>query len=200
MHTSLSDLLVCPRCGPTYGLVLLPGEVRDQRVVAGVLGCANCRERYRIEGGEADLRVVGGTGSGAPRGVGEREAAVRLAALMGLAEARGTVLVAGPAAAHAEVLAGVVPDVEVVAVDGVPSPRVSSLRVAGVLPFRSGSLRGVARTGERAKLVEEGARVLGPAGRLVVEPAPAGARQRLESAGLRVLAEEGDTVVSGRGD
>ena len=59
MELSLTDLVTCPRCGPTYGLILIPDEVRERRVVSGLLGCPNCRERYGVEAGVADLRVTG---------------------------------------------------------------------------------------------------------------------------------------------
>jgi uncharacterized protein YbaR (Trm112 family) len=210
MNVELSDLLTCPRCGPTYGLVLLPHEMADRRVRAGVLGCANCRERWQIEGGVADLRVdvefeAEGEGAGEGEGGGEGEGVVRLAGLMGLAEAQGTVLVAGPGSVHAAALSELVEGVEVVAAGDrgravAAGPGVSPVRVTEVLPLRSGSLRGVALTGSRVSLLEEGARVLGSAGRLVVDPAPAGTRERLEAAGLEVVAEEGDVVVASRGD
>lgn len=231
MHVELSDLLTCPRCGPTHGLVLLPQEVADRRVRSGVLGCSNCRERYPVEAGVADLRVGAGTGLGpgasseADGGAGDEseyvgeggDPVVRLAGLMGLGEARGTVLVAGPASAHAAALSHLVEGVEVVSVGAVPAGTsgagwtpdageepddasaggsVSRLLVTTALPFRSGSLRGVALTGRRASLLEEGARVLGREGRLMVDPAPADARERLDAVGLTVVAEEGDVVVA----
>lgn len=59
-------------------------------------------------------------------------------------------------------------------------------------------MRGVVLSGSEAGRLEEGARVVAPGGRLVVEPAPSDARERLEAAGLRVLAAEGGTVVAGR--
>lgn len=213
MDTALSDLLVCPGCGPTYGLVLLPHESADRRVWRGVLGCANCRERYPIDEGVADLRVGEREPGPGPAATSEPassdpepnggEPAIRLAGLMGLAEARGTVLVAGPAAAHARAVAELVEGVEVVTViDGEapgPADRVSLMRVTDVLPLRSGALRGVALTGAYGALLEEGARVLGREGSLVLDPAPADARSRLEAAGLEVVAEEGRVVVARRG-
>lgn len=228
MDVALSDLLTCPRCGPTHGLVLLPYDVSDRRVRSGVLGCANCRERYPVEDGVADLRVGSDvdTGSpstvdaagpeGSPAGTGGADPAaggvgeapeVRLAGLMGLAEARGTVLLAGPAVAHAAAVGALVEGVEVVArveeSGSVPrspaeAPRVSRLRLGAVLPFRTGSLRGVALTGGSARLLDEGARVLGSEGRLVVDPAPEDARSRLEGAGLEVVAEDGRVMVGAR--
>ena len=77
-------------------------------------------------------------------------------------------------------------------------PGVSPLRLGAVLPFRSGSLRGVALTGGSAVLLDEGARVLGGEGRLVVDPAPEDTRSRLEAAGLEVVAEEGGVMVGAR--
>lgn len=205
MDIALSDLLTCPRCGPAHGLILLPDTVRDRRVVSGVLGCANCRERYAVEAGVADLRAGGGEDAnggdaGGEGAGGDRDAAVRLAALLGLTDGGGVVLIAGPAAAEAELLGEVVAGITVVAsAPGVvPSAGVSRLRVGSTLPLRTGSLRGVALTGAHARLVEEGARLVGPAGRLVLDPAPEDARARLEATGLRVLVEEAGVMVSGR--
>lgn len=205
MNVSLSDLLTCPRCGPTHGLILLPMEVVDRRVRSGVLGCANCRERYRVEEYVADLRTAGErapafVASPGPRSEAERdEAAVRLAALLGLADASGSVLLAGPAAVHAAGVAKLVPDVTVMAVDAPVADNISCLRVDTALPLRSGSLAGVALTGGRAALLEEGARLLGSAGRLLLDPVPADARSRLAGGGVRVVAEEAGTLVAVRG-
>lgn len=208
MDVRLSDLLTCPRCGPEHGLILLPHDVRDRRVAEGVLGCANCRGRYPIVGGVADLRAGRGAArSGGPDaaadvgrsgGVGGREAAIRLAALMGLAETSGVVLVAGPAAVHAAELAALVEGVEVVAIDGVAGPGVTRVLVSSRIPFRTGTMRGVALTGGRAVLLEEGARVLGAGGRLVVEPLPEGGRERLAHADLEVVAEKEGVAVARR--
>ena len=232
MDVALSDLLICPRCGPTHGLVLLPRDVADRRVRAGVLGCPNCRERYPVEEGVADLRVgaetVASYGSGratgpsapaaterpgAPAagtdglfglapGAGADAPEVRLAGVMGLADAHGPVLLAGPAAGHGAALSALLQSVDVVVVMEGPLPApargVTRLRANTMFPFRSGSLRGVALTGAWASRLSEGARVLGGAGRLVVEPASADAREQLEAEGLSVLAEESGAVVAAR--
>jgi hypothetical protein len=118
----------------------------------------------------------------------------------------GYMLLAGSAARHAAVLAGVLDGVEVVtatgadAVAGVavePGAAVSRLAVAGALPLASARMAGVVLQGRAADvLLEEGARVLAPLGRLVVEPAPAGAAGRLEAAGMRVLLQEADTLIA----
>lgn len=56
MNVVLTDHLVCPRCGPPFGLVLLAHEVRDRRIKRGDFGCANCRDRFPVEDGFGDLR------------------------------------------------------------------------------------------------------------------------------------------------
>ncbi|MDE2805568.1 MAG: hypothetical protein OXN18_10535 [Gemmatimonadota bacterium] len=75
MNVSLTDHLVCPRCGPPFGLVLLARDVRDRRVRQGEFGCPNCRDGFPVVGGFGDLRppprgpepsgVVVGEGGGA---------------------------------------------------------------------------------------------------------------------------------------
>ena len=56
MNVSLTDHLVCPRCGPPFGLVLLARDVRDRRVRQGEFGCPNCRDGFPVVGGFGDLR------------------------------------------------------------------------------------------------------------------------------------------------
>src|SRR3954447_12829389 len=102
MHILLTDVLSCPRCGPAFGLVLLADRVEDRRVLEGRLGCPNCREQYPVVAGALDARLPAERAgaaddaagdAAATGGVDDAEAAVRLAALLGLAEVRGTVLV-----------------------------------------------------------------------------------------------------------
>lgn len=202
MHVSLTDVLTCPRCGPGHGLILLPDEVRERRVVSGFLGCADCRERYLVREGVADLSAGAEAAkptepstptSGAP------VEAVRLAGLLGLADAQGVVLLIGPAEEAAAELRGVVEGVEVVVAGSSPETGVSVLRVGATLPFQSGRLRGVALTGAAADaLLEEGARVVAPVARLLLDPAPPDARERVEAAGLRVVAEQGGAILASR--
>ncbi len=56
VKVDLVDHLVCPRCGPPFGLVLLAHDVRDRRVRRGEFGCPNCRDRFPVEDGFGDLR------------------------------------------------------------------------------------------------------------------------------------------------
>ncbi|HEX2093775.1 MAG TPA: Trm112 family protein [Longimicrobiaceae bacterium] len=202
MHILLTDILRCPRCGPGFGLVLLADRVEERRVAEGRLGCANCREAYPVRGGEADLRVPGG--ERIPQGrapAGGSEAAVRLAALLGLTEAWGSVLLVDAGADLAGALSTLVPGIEVIVAAGEPAGEAregTSRVVADVpLPFAARSLRGVSLDGGGgAGLLDEGARVLAPGGRLVLEDAPRDASDRLTGAGLRVLLDQEGVVVA----
>src|SRR5690606_2475537 len=123
MHIQLTDVLTCPRCGPTTGLIVLADRLVDRRVLEGALGCPNCRTRYPIRGGVADLWPTEGTSqaeSGAPgeaaSGVDEGEAAFRLAALMGVTRGPGFSLIVGGSAWLAPAVAAMIEQLEVVAV------------------------------------------------------------------------------------
>lgn len=200
MHILLTDVLTCPRCGPQYGLILLADMVRERRVYDGTLGCPNCREKYSVEGGGAAL--------GAPPFLADQPDAARaerLAALMGATQ--GLVLLVGPASADAPALAELMPDLEVVtsawgasSVAATEVPGVSRIGFAGrTLPIASAKMHGIALSGGAADaLLEEGARALSPLGRLVLEPAPAEAVERLRAAGFRVLAQDAERVVAAR--
>jgi uncharacterized protein YbaR (Trm112 family) len=206
MNLSLSDLLTCPRCGADHGLVLLAEVVRERQVDSGVLGCPNCRERYPIAHGVAELRVpkVGAEPDPTPddgwgEGWDDGEWAARLGGLLGLDRSKGVVLVSGPAAVGARSLAGLLEEVEVVAVDrgegGGVADEHGGVRVGSVLPFRTASMRGVALTGQATALLEEGLRVLSPGARLLLEPAGADLRTRVAAAGGAVVLDEGETLV-----
>ncbi|HEX2191272.1 MAG TPA: hypothetical protein VHG51_20345 [Longimicrobiaceae bacterium] len=204
MHILLTDILRCPRCGPEFGLVLLADAVEERRVAAGRLGCANCREMYPVAEGVVDLRVPGREPlpGGGEVAAGSEEA-VRLAALLGLAEAWGSVLLVGAGADLANALASLVPGVEVVHATDAPGASaggggVSRVAAGEPLPFAPRSLRGVSLGPGAAGLLEEGVRVLAPGGRLVVEGAAEGGAEALSGAGLRVLLDQEGWVVAER--
>ena len=130
---------------------------------------------------------------------------MRLAALMGVTHGPGFLLVAGPGGAGAAEMAALIEVIEVVTLDagavpgGEPGVNRVTARGAQQMPFASGKFGGVALTGSAAGLLlEEGVRVLSPVGRLVLEPAPPDAADRLAALKLRILAEEGGTIVAAR--
>jgi uncharacterized protein YbaR (Trm112 family) len=214
MHILLTDILACPRCGPDFGLVLIADRVEERRVLEGRLGCPNCREQYPVRGGALDARLGGGAADASPSPdaaaepvAPDAEAAVRLAALLGLADARGTVLIAGPGAALAGEVAALVPELEVVALVAEPDaaeevPGVSRVAAGAGLPFRARTLRGVALTGGAGPaLLAEAVRVLQPGARLLVEGADAGTAGAVSALGAQVmLAQEGTVVASAGGE
>lgn len=220
MNLLLTEILACPRCGPPAVLVLLSEDTRDRRIYAGWLGCPECRQNWRVSGGFADFRAVpdesgdaaaaadaestAWAGAAGAAGTPATDEPLRIAALLGVTEGPAFVLVAGPAARHAEAVADLVQDLEVIAdlpalAGAAQRPGVSRIATAGRLPFHDGRIAGVWLSGEYAhSLLEEGARVLGTAGRLVLEPAPADAEARLAAAGLRIVARRDATTVAMR--
>lgn len=202
MYILLTDILTCPRCGPDFGLILLADRIEERRVLAGRLGCANCREQYAIEDGYGTFGGGWTTTAAAGDGGG---AAMQLAALLGVTEGPGFLLLVGDAAAHAAAVADLVPGIEVIAASDTARAwderaGVSRIGVAQRLPFPGRRLRGIALAGDAAdRLLEEAARALAPLARLVLQDAPADAAGRIAAQGLKVLAQQEDTLVAVRG-
>jgi uncharacterized protein YbaR (Trm112 family) len=210
MHILLTDILTCPRCGPAFGLILLADRVHERRIESGVLGCANCREKYPIRNytgwfaEAADAAADPAIDTADPAADRDFDSE-RLAALIGVAHGPANIVVGGPASAQADRIAAMLEGVEVVALSdarsagAAPSPGVSRLVVGAALPIATGKAAGVGLTGAAAAdLLAEGARILSPVGRLVIEPAPPDAVERIERSGLRIAAQEADTAVAMR--
>jgi uncharacterized protein YbaR (Trm112 family) len=209
VHLLLTDRLTCPRCGPTFGLILLADRMEGRLVLEGVLGCSNCRDKFPIVGGFGDLRVPPrgepGPGLVGPPVEEARGEADRLRALLGLAGGPGTVVLAGEPARHAPELGVQLGEMRIVAID--PDLRlwpetagVSRLVAGPGLPFFSSTVRAVALDGRLdPSWLGEAARALVPRGRLVVTRAPEDTAGRLEELGLRVLAREAEMVVAATG-
>lgn len=204
MHLLLTDVLTCARCGPDFGLVLMADELADRRVLAGRLGCPNCRELYPVRDGFADLRPAPRhrTEAEADPGPEDPEAALRLAAMLGVREGPGFMLLAGDVAREAGRLAAMIPEMEIVAVhpglgERDEEPGVSRMELGATLPFRSASMRGVALQGASAGVwIPEAVRVLGRGGRLVLVDAGSEGPQSAASAGLEVVLATDRAVVA----
>jgi uncharacterized protein YbaR (Trm112 family) len=201
VHILLTDVLTCPRCGPRFGLIVLADRLDDRRVVEGRLGCANCREEFSVRDGVADLRFPRGApapvAGAAPR---DAESALRLAALLGVRDRPGMVLLLGVDADTAEEVARLLPGAQVIVAgeDGGTGARaLSRVRLAGSLPFRDASLRGAVVGGEPApELLDELSRALAPGAHLVVDPAASGTAQTLVDRGLGVVLDQEGVVVA----
>jgi uncharacterized protein YbaR (Trm112 family) len=228
MHILLTDILTCPACGPDSGLILLAERIVERRVLEGRLGCPQCEKQFPIRGGFADLRLAGaaepsagiavhdppGTSGDPATSGGEAldptepvsgEQAFRLAALMGVTSGPGYLLIVGTGARAANAIAGMLEQVEVIALDPAlaswpEQPGVSRMAADRGLPFFANRIRAVALTPPAGPdLAGDAARVLVPGGRLVWEAATPGAAESLDSLGLRLVARQGSTLVAARG-
>jgi uncharacterized protein YbaR (Trm112 family) len=217
MHLHLTDRLTCPRCGPEFGLVLLARDVRNRRVIHGLLGCSNCREQYPVEEGFGDLRspprkpLQAGSPPGAAAAEGEDSALahedlpLRLAAMMGVTEGPGTILMVGPLAAHAGSVARLLAGVEVVAMDpgllhAQEEEGVSRMVGRPGLPFFSGTFLGVTVSGTVSEsMVLDSIRVLNPMGRVAFHQPSEETMILLEGQKLEILLREGGVIVARKG-
>jgi uncharacterized protein YbaR (Trm112 family) len=206
MHLGLTDRLSCPRCGPDFGLILLANRIQDRRVLEGELGCSNCRGTYPVREGYADLRVPPRSPPPHPSpeidpAAAESEDAVRLAALLGVAQGPGTLLMKGPAAVHAPRLAELIGGVEIVVMgaelmEARESEGVSRVIARPRIPFFSDTFRGILLSGKIDDGdLAEAARSAAPSARVVVLDAPEGAARDAEALGLNVLLEEDGVLV-----
>lgn len=178
----LPDLVSALRCIQPHEdswLVAATYRKEGEHITEGVLGCPVCRAEYPVRGGVADF--TRGTATDDARGGGgvadSADEAVRLAALLDLAEPRSPVLLAGDWATLLSRLGEMVSATWLLVNASPPAsaPPVSALRTAGALPFANGAAHAVAldaaATGD-AGVVAGAVRALRPRGRLV---APASA-------------------------
>ncbi len=206
MHLLLTDRLICPRCGPPHGLILLADEVADRRVYEGTLGCSNCREEYEVQSGFADLRRPPREPFPDPVASSStnEEEALQLAALFGVERGPGFLLLLGETAVHAPSIAAAIEDIEVIAADPMmralpEAPGVSRIAVHDELPFFQGGIRGVAMIGDEAeRKMNEGVRVLAAGSHLVVLHPSAATSNLLSGWELKVVVEDPRAVVGVR--
>lgn len=206
MHIGLVEQLLCPRCGPPYGLILLAREVRERRVQQGEFGCRKCRGSYPVEAGFGDLRPpprspAPSVGAAASRVASNPDAALRLAAALGVVRGPGVLLLDEFHASDARALAGMVDDVEVVVVGwggrGVAGPGVSTFVAGGTIPIRDGAVLGVAVGGDQDEAAwSESLRVLADGGRLVISGPSEASREWVRSSGLVQLLDDGGLLVA----
>lgn len=159
MFLELSDILVCPRCRPAQGLVVMVEELENEYVTAGALGCPECEARFPVRRGlilfgparerrrpAGEAAVPPGAGEEVPpndgrpgegevpagcdgprprleearlfEGVSAGEAAGRLAALLGLPDPAGPLLLGEGMAPLGKTLARRVAGVDVLVLEG----------------------------------------------------------------------------------
>lgn len=171
-------------------LVASADELVARHIVRGELGCPVCEARYPVRDGVADF-TAGVTHTDAPGAdANTEELAVRAAALLGLHEPGGIVVLAGEWSAAANEILEMTEEVQLLALDFPRALRsggaLSLARIGDVLPLAAGSVRGIALGAAHAtpSLLAGAERALAPDGRLL---APASARL---PASLRELARD----------
>ncbi|WP_420441611.1 hypothetical protein [Candidatus Palauibacter sp.] len=218
MFLELAEVLDCPDCRASAGLVAFVDRAESRRVVEGRLGCPLCeievpirRGTMRFDLSDAPPRATQGAGTARPPATapeaipdpagsggeaapeGATEGALRLAALLGVSDRAGMVVLLGPRlAAHAPPIARLGDRLEVLlwlpdpADRSPPSDMVAVAvedLVAGVdpllgaaplrWPVRSGTLHGIALAAPIPLPLSEITRCARPGARLVVEiPTP----------------------------
>lgn len=196
MHIDLIELFRCPRPHEESWLVASFDRMAGRHVTEGRLGCPVCRAEYPIEGGilrfqpsetaGRDVRRATDAASGRRRAgegadadgdgsLAEDEEALRLAAILDLADGGGVVVLSESWSEHAAKLAMIVEDIHLLLHDPTSVPAsgdtgsISAIASPGRLPLAAGAVRAVALgTGEpREELWGEAARSLRERGRLV---------------------------------
>ncbi|MGZ8493862.1 MAG: hypothetical protein ACXWZS_16790 [Gemmatirosa sp.] len=186
MFLDLVDALRCPCPHEATWLVAAALETRARCLVRGTLGCPICQAEFAIEQGVAhfDAGDVVAMRDAALHRDAPAELAMRLAALLDLAEPGGIVAVGGAWEPALDPLLDVV-SVRALVVEPVaawvPREPFGALRGRG-LPIAAGGLRGVALDAHTAtpERLAAAVRALRPRGRLVAPvhvPVPDGVRE-----------------------
>ncbi|WP_425154182.1 hypothetical protein [Candidatus Palauibacter sp.] len=216
MFLELAEVLDCPDCRASAGLVAFVDRAERRRVIEGRLGCPLCEIEVPIRRGTMrfDLSGASRRASGAALAAPPRpdpplpgpasETALRIAALLGVTDRAGQVVLLGPGlAGHAGWLARMGDRLEVVAwLDargdpaalGVADPEVGVDPLLGASPdgwpVRSGALHGVALSGPLALHLTEIERCVRPGARLFVAEPTSEDLESLSESGFRELAAD----------
>lgn len=175
MHIEIIDLIRCPQPHPFTWLIAQTAQISVRDVVSGVLGCPECGRRYPLIDGVLDLRsqAEGAELALESDATYAEDDVMRLAAVLGLSEAGGIVVLAGSVAVAAPMLARMLDRGHVLAVNArIPltsGDGVSIVLTDGEIPLREGSVRGIAldHAHASAERLDITARTLTESGRLV---------------------------------
>jgi uncharacterized protein YbaR (Trm112 family) len=199
----LTDLLICPKCGPGQGLIVLAERIEERRVLEGTLGCPICETHYPIRDGVADLRSSGPPAGGdAIEWAGGGSDPVRIAALLGITQGPGFAVILGVEAEVAGAVSALVPGLELIVVDskeehGSEKAGVSRLQVTGKLPLRSGSMRAaLVGTGVLEERARDALRVVAIGARIVLSTAYRWVEEWERQGLVRVVARDAAHVVT----
>lgn len=185
MQRDLLDALRCPGTHEESWLVAMVLEASGSSLLAAELACPVCGAEFHIVNGVAHF--AGSTPAAPPAWPSEpysRDMALRLAALLGVAESQLPVALVGRYTAASGALASLVsaPQLLINGSPVIPGPGVSCLVVADRLPLGVESLAAIAvdATHATATFLDSATRALRLGGRLVAPanaPVPAGLRE-----------------------
>jgi uncharacterized protein YbaR (Trm112 family) len=196
MFIELVDALRCPRPHGESWLVLSATRLEARHVREGTLGCPICHAEYPIEGGVADFREGTRTPPIEASTLPELPVAEELAAMLGLTDPLGFVVLIGAWARRADALLDLLDAPPLLLVDPpedlAMGPGLSGLRADTELPIAVGAARAVAVDDATPARVESAARTTRAGGRLV---APV---QAALPAGVRELARDSRVWVAER--
>ena len=175
MHIELVEQLRCLNAHEDSWLVGSFDRMEARTVIAGALGCPVCGAEYPIVDGVAWFGAVPGSDARVPSAAtaadGDPEETMRLAALLGLVGAGGTVLLAGEWGALGAALVQLV-QVRAVLLDppaGIAAAEGTGVvRTDGRIPLAAGTLRGAALDEQNAARAGPVAELLRARGRLVL--------------------------------
>lgn len=181
---------------------MLVQESQERRVHRGWLGCPNCGADYPVREGVADLRLEPG-GPEPARVLTGDDLALKAAALSGLSEGPGYVLLDEPLRDVAGEVADLLPGVEILTLGLGPEveerPGVSRVLCDRGIPVADYRLKAaVGAPGEDGTRLHDLARTVMPRGRLVALDLDVSGVAALEEWGLELLAREGRTAVAER--
>ncbi len=185
MQRDLLDALRCPGTHEESWLVAMVLEASGSSLLVAELACPVCGAEFRIVNGVAHF--AGSTPAAPPAWPSEPYTpamALRLAALLGVAESQLPVALVGRYTAASSALASLVsaPQLLINGSPVIPGPGVSCLVVADRLPLGVESLAAIAvdATHATATFLDSATRALRLGGRLVAPadaPVPAGMRE-----------------------
>lgn len=205
MFIELAEVLDCPTCSDGFGLVAFVSDSESRRVTSGSLGCPMCEIELPIIGGAIDLGAEAAPETGTEPA---DEMALRISALLGLAEREGSAILLGPGLGeHAPRVAQMAGRVEILAVvhrgtewplDDLVSGVNPIFGLTDQWPIRTAKLDGVALRGTTGDALMEAVRCLAIDRRLVLfEPDPTDL-DRMSAAGFETLAGDERTWVGTR--
>jgi hypothetical protein len=184
-------------------LVARADTMEGRHLAKGELGCPVCDARYPVDEGVVDFAA--GASHARAGGIVEEGMALRAAALLGLTEPGGLVVLTGDWSACADELLEMTDGVQLLALNfasGLRSGGALSLALMGDrLPLAAASARGIALDATHAtpSLLEGAARALAPGGRLLAPattPVPASLRELARDERLWVAAASAPSTVS----